>query len=178
MLHHARSPQSAREPRDVNALVAESLRLALHGPQGKGFEVRVRTEYAPVLESCPIVAVDIGRVLVNIMENALYSMRQKKQASRADYEPELSVRTVDHDDHVEVCIADNGSGIDPAIVARIFDPFFTTKPAGQGTGLGLSTSHEIVTLGHQGTMRVESEFGTYAAFVVTLPKRPANRPSL
>jgi signal transduction histidine kinase len=172
MLRHARGPQATRELGDLHAVLAESLQLALHGPQGRGLDVRVRTSGASSLEPVLIAPLDIGRVLVNVIENALYSMRQKKRARPADYEPEIVLHSVEHPDSVEVRITDNGMGIEPTIVGRIFEPFFTTKPPGQGTGLGLSISYEIVTVGHQGTMRVESEVGSHATFIISLPKQP------
>jgi signal transduction histidine kinase len=118
-----------------------------------------------------MASLDLVRVFLNVVENALYAMRQKASARGAGYTPELHVRTAPRGKEVEVRIRDNGMGIPEPVAGRVFEPFFTTKPPGQGTGLGLSLSHEIVVQGHQGTMRVESEPGAWTEIVVTLPRR-------
>jgi len=109
-----------------------------------------------------------------VVDNALHSMREKKRARagrEGGYDPELRVRTADRGDRAEVRIRDNGTGIPEDIVDRIFEPFFTSRPPGQGTGLGLSLSRDIVVEGHRGSMRVETAQGEYAELVITLPKR-------
>ncbi len=171
MLEHGRRSSGAREPADLNAVVAESVRLARGGPQGRGFEVRVVEAYAPALAPMEMAALDVGRVFLNVLENALYAMREKKKALGAAYAPELSVRTEARGSDVEVRIQDNGVGMPKKVADRVFEPFFTTKPAGQGTGLGLSLSREIVVLGHQGSMVVDSTEGEGTLVVVTLPRR-------
>lgn len=170
MLQHARRASGSRATADLNAVVDESVRLARAGAQGTPLEVRVVAEYDPAIGPLEMAPLDMGRVFLNVVDNALYAMRQKKRERGESYAPELRIRTADRGDHVEVCIRDNGTGVPKEVAARLFDPFFTTKPPGQGTGLGLSLSHEIVVQGHQGTMRFESEPGEYAAFVITLPK--------
>ncbi|WP_437288944.1 ATP-binding protein [Sorangium sp. So ce406] len=170
MLQHARRPSGERAPADLNAVVDESVRLARAGAQGGDLDVRVVAAYDPAIGPLEMARLDMGRVFLNVVDNALYAMRQKRRERGAGYAPELSVRTADRSDHVEVRIRDNGTGIPEKVAARMFEPFFTTKPPGDGTGLGLSLSREIVVQGHQGTMRVESEDGEYTEFVITLPK--------
>jgi signal transduction histidine kinase len=171
MLQHARRPTGERAQADLNAVVDESVRHARAGAQGGEADAHIVTAYDPAIGLVEMATLDMGRVFLNVVDNALYAMRQKKRERGASYAPELSVRTADRADHVEVRIRDNGMGIPKTIAARMFEPFFTTKPPGEGTGLGLSLSREIVVQGHQGTMRVESEEGEYTEFVITLPKR-------
>ena len=122
--------------------------------------------------ACEIVSHEIGRVLVNILNNAFYATAEKKNLSAARYSPAVSVSTQDAGDYVEIRIRDNGAGIPVDIREKIFDPFFTTKPAGSGTGLGLSLSYDIVVRAHGGSLLVESEPGEYAEFLIRLPKSP------
>ncbi len=171
MLQHARRPSGEREPADLNAVVAEGVRLGREGPQHKGLEVRVTEEYDRSIPQIDVSALDLGRVFLNVVENALYAMAQKKRALGGPYAPQLVVRTAAQGDQVEVRIRDNGTGIPTEVAARVFEPFFTTKPAGQGTGLGLSLSRDIVVEGHQGEMRVESAPGEWTEVVVRLPLR-------
>ncbi|WP_437962991.1 ATP-binding protein (plasmid) [Sorangium sp. So ce119] len=170
MLQHARRPSGERAPADLNAVVDESVRLARAGTQGGDLDVRVVAAYDPAIGPLEMARLDMGRVFLNVVDNALYAMRQKRREHGDGYAPELSVRTAVRGDHVEVRIRDNGTGIPEKVAARMFEPFFTTKPPGDGTGLGLSLSREIVVQGHQGTMRVESEEAEYTEFVITLPK--------
>ena len=177
MLQHARRSSSAREPCDLRAVVGEGVRLAREGLLGKGFDVIVVEEHDPAVGSVEIARLEIGRVVLNVVENALYAMREKARGAGGAYAPELRVHTEARGTHVEVRIRDNGTGIPADVEARLFEPFFTTKPSGQGTGLGLSMSHEIVVQGHQGTMRVETVAGEYAEIILTLPRATATRPS-
>jgi signal transduction histidine kinase len=170
MLLHTSRPAEAREARDLNTLVAESVSLGLCG-RGTQPEVRVEAEYAPSVGAVEMVGAILGRVFINIVDNALYAMRQKQQQLGEAYSPLLRVRTVDRGERVEVRIRDNGPGIPPDIAGKIFDPFFTTKPPGQGTGLGLSLSHEIVVRSHQGSLRMETDPGQFTEFIITLPRR-------
>ncbi|WP_437953703.1 ATP-binding protein [Sorangium sp. So ce296] len=177
MLQHARRPSGERAPADLNAVVAESVRLARAGAHGGDLDVRVVAAYDPRIGPVEMATLDMGRVFLNVVDNALYAMQQKKRERGVGYAPELSVRTADQGDHVEVRIRDNGTGIPKGVAPRLFEPFFTTKPPGEGTGLGLSLSREIVVQGHHGTMRAESEEGEYAEFVITLPKGSHSAPS-
>jgi two-component system, NtrC family, sensor kinase len=170
MLQHTRRPSGVREVADLNAVVAEGVRLAREGPQGKDMDVKVIEAYDRALAPMEMGRLDLGRVFLNVVENSLYALRQKKRERGAAHTPELRVTTADRGDHVEVRIRDNGTGIPKDAEGRIFEPFFTTKPTGQGTGLGLSLGHEIVVQGHQGTMRAESKTGEWAEIAITLPK--------
>ncbi|WP_157906440.1 ATP-binding protein [Sorangium cellulosum] len=176
MLQHTRRPSGERALADLNAVVDESVRHARAGAQCGELEVRVVAAYDPAIGPVEMAALDMGRVFLNVVDNALYAMRQKKRERGAAYTPELSVSTADRGEQVEVRIRDNGMGIPKDAAARLFEPFFTTKPPGQGTGLGLSLSREIVVQGHRGTMRVDSEEGEYTEFVITLPKENRGAP--
>ncbi|WP_223633028.1 FHA domain-containing protein [Corallococcus sp. EGB] len=171
MLQHARRAPGPREPVDLNALVAESVALGLGGMRGEALTVRLEAEYDPAVGPLELSRADVGRVIINVVDNALYAMRQKRQAQGAAYAPVLKVRTLARPEQVEVRLRDNGPGIPSESARRIFDPFFTTKPPGQGTGLGLSLSHDIIVQGHQGTFRMETVPGEFTEFVITLPRR-------
>ncbi|MRG92335.1 ATP-binding protein [Polyangium spumosum] len=170
MTQHARRTAGAREAADLNTVVTESVHLARKGPHGAGLELKVVAEYDPAIGPVEMVTHDMGRVFLNVVENALDAMREKQRERGPGYVPELRVSTAGRGDQVEVHIRDNGTGIPKRLEERIFEPFFTTKPSGQGTGLGLSLSHEIVVLGHQGSMRVETVPGEFAEFVITIPR--------
>lgn len=179
MMLHARTWSDAREGVDLNALVAESVNLACKQAPAPapGFEVIVDAEYDPEVGCVELVRGEMSRVFFNLVENARHAMLQKWRERGSVYCPTLRVRTLDRGDRVEVHMRDDGIGIPDAIVGRIFDPFFTTKPPGEGIGLGLSLSHDIIVQGHQGTIRVETAPGDFANFVVMLPKgaRPSGR---
>ncbi|NBD09299.1 FHA domain-containing protein [Corallococcus silvisoli] len=178
MLQHARRAPGPREEVDLNTLVAESVALGQGGMRGEPLPVRLDAEYAPDVGRLELIRAEVGRVIINIVDNALYAMRQKRQAQGAAYVPVLKVRTLARLDQVEVRLRDNGPGIPTESAGRIFDPFFTTKPPGQGTGLGLSLSHDIIVQGHQGTFRMESVPGEFTEFVITLPRRGGARSSM
>jgi signal transduction histidine kinase len=173
MLEHSRSGTSQREPTSLNPLVDESLRLAYHGLRKKHeeFTVQLTTEFDPSLPLVSVVPQDLGRVLINLCTNALHAVeeRQRREGVSATYQPEVVVSTHATPAGVEIRVRDNGVGMSEAVQAKIFQPFFTTKPAGEGTGLGLSLSHDIVTTGHRGTLVVESEEGRGTEFIVRLP---------
>jgi two-component system NtrC family sensor kinase len=115
------------------------------------------------------VGADLGRVLLNLLSNAFYAVRQHQQAGEPGYVPTVSVSTMRIGEKVEVRVADNGMGISPEVQQKIFQPFFTTKPTGEGTGLGLSLSHDIIAQGHGGTLTVESQLGQGTTFTICLP---------
>ncbi|MCC3151763.1 ATP-binding protein [Hymenobacter sp. BT770] len=177
MLEHSRTGTGQREATDLNALVDESLRLAYQGlrTKEKDFSARLTTSFDPTLPAVAVVSQDLSRVLINLFTNAFHALqaRQRQNAGPegpgADYQPEVTVTTHALPGKVEIRIRDNGTGMSEQVKARIFHPFFTTKPVGEGTGLGLSLSHDIVTTGHGGTLAVESEEGRGTEFVVTLP---------
>jgi len=154
----------------------EYVNLAYHGMRAtdSDFNVTVNREYDPKVESIEVVPQDIGRVLLNLLNNAFYAVQQRSEAGVPDYDPTVTVSTKRNAQRVEMAVADNGSGIPKHVRDRIFEPFFTTKPTGSGTGLGLSLSYDIVTKAHGGTLRVESTEGQGATFVITLPADPGN----
>jgi signal transduction histidine kinase len=178
MLQHSRGASGQKEPKDVNGLVDEYIRMAYHGFRSryKDFNVELDINLDPQAGSVLIVPQDIGRVLLNLMNNAFYAVYEKSKDKVPGYKPVVSIRTVvKHQrgvpegsrESVQIVIADNGIGIPATIRDKIFQPFFTTKPAGQGTGLGLSLSYDIMKA-HGGLMEVESEAGKGSTFSVTL----------
>ncbi|WP_233635905.1 sensor histidine kinase [Hymenobacter setariae] len=171
MLEHSRASTGERSLTDLNALCDEYLRLAYHGlrAKDKSFNATLHTDFAPVLPLVEAVSQDVGRVLLNLFTNAFYAVRQRQQAGEAGYAPSVGVRTRRVGDEVEVSVQDNGTGIAEAVRQKIFQPFFTTKPAGEGTGLGLSLAHDIITQGHGGSLTVTSQEGQGAKFTVRLP---------
>ncbi|MCP3097297.1 ATP-binding protein [Myxococcus sp. K15C18031901] len=177
MLMHARGKTGGRSESNLNAMLAESVRLAAGGRGYAELQVHVEAEYAPSLERTQVVGTDLSRVFINIVDNALYAMQQKRLRSGPEYVPVLRVQTQQTDQHLLVRIRDNGTGIREEDLARIFDPFFSTKPPGQGTGLGLSLSHDIVVQGHRGTLRAESVLGSFTEFIIALPNPAPAAPS-
>ncbi len=173
MLEHSRTSTGQRELTDLNALADEYLRLSYHGLRAKtkSFNAKLVTDYDPMLKPVFIISQDIGRVLLNLFNNAFYTVEQREKIESNGYELTVSVRTRQLSDGVEIRVSDNGTGIPAAIREKIFQPFFTTKPTGQGTGLGLSLSYDIITKGHGGSMSVESEEGKGTTFLVTLPEK-------
>jgi two-component system NtrC family sensor kinase len=173
MLAHSRQSTGERQPTDINALADEYLRLAYHGlrAKDKSFNATLQTDFAALLPLVPAVPGDLGRVLLNLFTNAFYAVQKRQQAAGAGYAPTVQVRTRRAGEEVEICIRDNGTGIPEAVQNKIFQPFFTTKPSGEGTGLGLSLAHDIITKGHDGTLAVESREGEFTEFVVRLPFR-------
>ncbi len=177
MLQHSRSSAGERSETDINALADEYMRLSYHGlrAKDKSFNATMEMDLAPELRHISVVSQDLGRVLLNLFNNAFYAVSEKKKNNPSDgYEPLVAVATrnvqlADGRDGVEVTIRDNGIGIPKAILEKIYQPFFTTKPTGQGTGLGLSMSYDIIHKLHGGEMRVETEEGAFAAFILTIP---------
>lgn len=177
MLQHSRTSTGKKEPADINHLCDEYLRLAFHGLRAKDktFNAKFETEFDPNAGKINMVAQEIGRVILNLINNAFYSVNEKKKLNLTGYEPIVTVSTkrlkdADGNDLVEIRVRDNGKGIPKDIIDKIFQPFFTTKPTGQGTGLGLSLSYDIVTKEHQGKIRVESKEGEWTEFIVQLPE--------
>jgi signal transduction histidine kinase/ligand-binding sensor domain-containing protein len=171
MLLHSRSSASAKEPTDLNALAEEYLRLSYHGlrARDKTFNATTQTNFDETIGKINIVPQEIGRVLLNLINNGLYAVAEKKKQQGNGYEPKVSVTTKKIGDHVEIIVRDNGNGITAKIADKIFQPFFTTKPAGQGTGLGLSLSYDMVKA-HGGEIKMETQAGEGTAFTVVLPK--------
>ncbi|MFD1470609.1 ATP-binding protein [Hymenobacter caeli] len=172
MLEHSRTSTGERAPTDVNQLADEYLRLAYQGLRAKDktFNAQLQTDFAPGLPLVEGVGADLGRVLLNLFSNAFYAVHQRQQANgQLGYVPTVSVRTKQVGDRVEIEVGDNGTGMPAEVQAKIFQPFFTTKPTGEGTGLGLSLSHDIIAQGHGGTLTVESQAGQGTTFTICLP---------
>jgi len=170
MLQHSRSSSGQKEPVDINALVDEYLRLAYHGlrAKDKSFNTALKTAFDEGVGTINIVRQDIGRVILNLLTNAFYVVDERKKQGIDGYVPTVSVTTQRTNDRVEIKIRDNGNGIPDNIKDKIFQPFFTTKSPGQGTGLGLSLSYDVIKA-HGGEMRVETKEGEFAEFTIMLP---------
>jgi signal transduction histidine kinase len=171
MLQHSRSSTSKKQPTDINALADEYLRLAYHGMKAKekSFNVDVKSDFDTTIEKVNVIQQDIGRVILNLITNAFYVVTEKKQQRGDNYEPIVIVSTQKAGDKVEISVRDNGNGIPQKVLDKIFQPFFTTKPAGQGTGLGLSLSYDIITKGHGGELKVETKEGEGSVFIISIP---------
>jgi two-component system NtrC family sensor kinase len=149
------------------------LNLAFHGARAEhpDFNIVLRRDFDPAVGELDLYPQELTRVLLNLFSNGIYAVHERLRAERApDYVPTLSIATRAADNRVEIRVRDNGTGIPETVRAKIFDPFFTTKPAGEGTGLGLSLSHDIIVKQHGGSIKVESEPGAYTEFIVTLPR--------
>jgi two-component system, NtrC family, sensor kinase len=170
MLQHSRSSTGTKEPTDVNALTDEYLRLSYHGlrARDKLFNAAMKTDYDQAIGNINIIPQDIGRVLLNLCNNAFYAVSEKEKQQPESYEPTVYVSTYKTGNKVEIRVNDNGNGIPQKIIDKIFQPFFTMKPTGQGTGLGLSMSYDIIKA-HGGELKVESKEGEGAEFVVLIP---------
>jgi len=187
MLEHSRSGASPRQPTDLNALVAEHLRLAYEAARATdpAFTAVLHQDFDPALPPVSVVAADLGRALLNLGTNAFYAVRERQRQQLAaaagpgdddpPYAPTVAVSTRRAADGqtVEIRVRDNGPGMPDSVRAKVFQPFFTTKPTGEGTGLGLSLSHDIIAQGHGGTLRVESREGQGTTFTVALPLNEA-----
>ena len=171
MLLHSRPGSGERRPVDVNSLVEESLNLAYHGARAekRDFTIRLHQNFDPAAGKVDMVPQEITRVLLNLISNGFYSATNRKTKLDGD-EPTLAVVTKDLGDRVEIRIRDNGDGIPKEVKGRIFNPFFTTKPPGEGTGLGLSLSYDIVVKQHAGSIEVDTQPGEFAEFRVILPR--------
>ncbi len=170
MLQHSRTSTGVKELTDINALADEYLRLTYQGlrAKDKNFNAIMKTDFDESIDKINIIPQDIGRVLLNLFNNAFYAVNEQKSKNLISYEPTVSVTTKKTDNHVIITVSDNGSGIPQNIVDKIFQPFFTTKPTGQGTGLGLSLSYDIVKA-HGGDIKVESNEGDGSEFIIQLP---------
>jgi signal transduction histidine kinase/ligand-binding sensor domain-containing protein len=170
MLEHSRSNSGIREMTDLNALADEYLRLCYHGlrARNKFLDVVMETDFDPAVGKINLVPQDFGRVLLNLFNNAFYSVGEKKQTLGEGFKPIVSVSTRKNKSTVLVIIRDNGTGIPKNIQDKILQPFFTTKPTGSGTGLGLSLSYDIIKA-HRGELKIESEEGEGATFIISLP---------
>jgi C4-dicarboxylate-specific signal transduction histidine kinase len=169
MLQHSQSSTGAKETIDINALTDEYLRLAYHGlrAKDKSFNAITKTEFDHRIDKINVVPQEIGRVLLNLINNAYYTVHEKKKVIQNGYEPTVTVSTVKDNGQVKIKVRDNGNGIPPKILDKIFQPFFTTKPTGQGTGLGLSLAYDIVKA-HGGEIKVETRENEGTEFTMVL----------
>jgi len=171
MLLHSREGSGEHRPVEINAIIDESLNLAYHGARAEkqGFNITLERDFDPAVGVADIYPQEVTRVLLNLISNGFYAATKRAVATNG-FEPRLKAVTRNLGDNVEIRIRDNGTGIPPDIQEKIFNPFFTTKPAGEGTGLGLSMSHDIVVKQHGGTIEVVTEPGSFTEFIITLPR--------
>ncbi len=178
MLQHSGKSTGQKQPTDINALADEYLRLSYHGlrAKDKSFNADLKTNFDKNLSAgdagvgkINIVQQDIGRVLLNLFNNAFYAVTEKKKIAGGSFQPTVSIETKKIDNNVQVTVADNGNGVPQSVIDKIFQPFFTTKPTGEGTGLGLSLSYDIITKEHKGTIKVESKQGEGSKFIIQFP---------
>jgi signal transduction histidine kinase len=158
-------------------MVSESLQLAYHGARAEkaGFNITLEQSLDPSAGELEVYPQEISRVLLNLISNGFYAaMARKAELNGAAYEPTISASTLNLGDRVEIRIRDNGTGIQPGVKERMFDPFFTTKPAGEGTGLGLSLSFDVVVKQHAGAIEVETQPGAFTEFRIVLPRTAAS----
>lgn len=170
MLQHSRTSSGQKEMTDINLLCDEYLRLAYHGLRAKDktFNAAMKTDYDESIGLIKIIPQDIGRVVLNLITNAFYAVTERKKLAVEGYEPIVAVRTKKYSDRVEVHVKDNGTGIPQKALDKIFQPFFTTKPTGQGTGLGLSLSYDIVKA-HGGEIKVTTAENKGTEFIISIP---------
>ena len=177
MLQHSRKSEGKKEPTNINALWDEYLRLAYHGMRAKDkeFNTQIKTEFDESVGKINVVSQDIGRVLLNLYNNAFYATNQKQKDENlkynpngSQYVPSVAIVTRKAGNKIEISVKDNGNGIPQNIVDKIFQPFFTTKPTGSGTGLGLSLSYDIIRA-HGGEIKVETKEGEFTEFIIQLP---------
>ncbi|MEZ4904833.1 MAG: ATP-binding protein [Spirosomataceae bacterium] len=173
MLQHSRTSTGEKDLTDLNALADEYLRLSYHGlrAKDKSFNATLITDFDPNLPKIEVIPQDIGRVLLNLINNAFYATQQRFRPldDKVEDSPKVTVSTQTLEKAVEIRVKDNGVGMSEEVKAKMFQPFFTTKPTGQGTGLGLSLAYDIITKGHGGTIDVESVEGEGTTFVIKLP---------
>ncbi|GAA4320069.1 hypothetical protein GCM10023149_19130 [Mucilaginibacter gynuensis] len=171
MLQHSRANNNIKEPTDINKLADEYLRLSYHGLRAKDktFNAELITDFGQGLPMVNIISQDVGRVLLNLFTNAFYAVQQKQKSLGGSFRPELKLTTSVSGKNLIIKVWDNGIGIPDAVKDKILQPFFTTKPTGEGTGLGLSLSYDIIAKGHGGKLEIDSKEGEYTLFTVILP---------
>jgi signal transduction histidine kinase len=178
MLLHSRAGSGDHRPADINALLDESLNLAYHGARAEkpDFNVILRRDFDETAGAIEVFPQEITRVLLNLISNGFYAIAERKSKNgNPGFEPLLSAATRNLGDAIEIRIRDNGTGIPAEVKEKMFDPFFTTKPAGEGTGLGLSMSHDIIVKQHGGTIDVTTEPGQFTEFRIVLPRTSDNQ---
>jgi C4-dicarboxylate-specific signal transduction histidine kinase len=170
MLQHSRNSSGTKEPTDINVVADEYLRLAYHGlrAKDKSFNATMKTDFDSTIGTINIVSQDVGRVILNLITNAFYAVTEKKKQASAEYEPTVTISTKKINNKVEIKVKDNGNGIPEKALDKIFQPFFTTKPTGQGTGLGLSLSYDIIKA-HNGELKVKTKEKEGTVFIILLP---------
>jgi two-component system NtrC family sensor kinase len=175
MLLHSREGSGERRPADLNAIVEDSLNLAYHGARAENqqFKIKLERSFDPAAGQVDLFPQEITRVFLNLISNGFYAAMKRKAEKRDGYEPALAAATRDLGDRVEIRIRDNGSGIPPEVKDKMFNPFFTTKPPGEGTGLGLSLSYDIIVKQHSGSIEVDTRPGEFTEFRVILPRMAA-----
>jgi two-component system, NtrC family, sensor kinase len=176
MLEHSRTSTGVKELTDINALADEYLRLSYHGlrAKNKSFNSDFKTDLEENLPKIAVISQDLGRVFLNLINNAFYAVGKREIESKAigeNFKPLVIVSTKNTDNQIVISIKDNGTGMPEAVKAKIFQPFFTTKPTGEGTGLGLSLAYDIITKAHGGELKVESKEGEYTEFTIILPQQ-------
>jgi two-component system, NtrC family, sensor kinase len=171
MLQHSRVSSGQKEPTDMNKLADEYLKLAYHGlrARDKSFNANFKTEPDNRIGEINVVPQEMGRVILNLINNAFYAVHEKQKQNLNGYQPTVTITTAKRNGKVEIRVKDNGNGIPQKILDKIFQPFFTTKPTGQGTGLGLSLAYDIITKGHGGALEVETKEGEGTEFIIWLP---------
>ncbi|MGI8600227.1 MAG: sensor histidine kinase, partial [Chitinophagaceae bacterium] len=180
MLQHSRKSSGQKEETDINALCDEYLRLSYHGlrAKDKSFNAILETHFDPAVGKVNVAGQDIGRVLLNLFNNSFYAVSERKKQNPdprlGNYEPTVYVSTEREGDHILIKVKDNGVGIPEKVLEKIYQPFFTTKPTGEGTGLGLSLSYDIITKGHGGEMKVNTKEGEGAEFLINIPVKYSN----
>jgi signal transduction histidine kinase len=179
MLLHSREGSGEQRSADVNSLVEESLNLAYHGARAEksGFNITLRRDFDEGAGTADLFPQEITRALLNLISNGFYAANKRKaENGEAEFEPVLLATTRSLGGFVEIRIRDNGAGIAPEVKEKMFNPFFTTKPAGEGTGLGLSMTHDIVVKQHGGRIDVETRPGEFTEFVIVLPRSGSPQP--
>lgn len=171
MLQHSRSSTGQKEQTDINVLCDEYFRLAYHGfrAKDKTFRSKFETDFDPSISKVKVVAQELGRVILNLVNNAFYAVNEKAKKNIEGYEPCVKLVTKNHKDSLEIRVSDNGTGMSSFMREKIFQPFYTTKPTGQGTGLGLSLAYDIITKAHGGELKVETTEGAGSEFIILLP---------
>jgi signal transduction histidine kinase len=171
MLQHSRTSTGVKEVTDINALTDEYMRLAYHGLRAKDktFNATMTTNFDESIKSINVISQDIGRVILNLITNSFYAIDEKKKKIGGDYTPTLSVTTKRINNKIEIIIWDNGNGIPKKLIDKVFQPFFTTKPTGEGTGLGLSLSYDIIKA-HGGELKINTEENKFTEISILLPE--------
>ena len=172
MLMHSQDRKGVYQDTHINTMLQEYISLAYHSTINnyKGFAAKIETNLDANVGNVKIIPQDLGRVFLNVVSNSLYALYNKKRKLGDSFEPMLTVKTINHQDNIEIVFRDNGTGIPQEMMDKIFNPFFTTKPAGEGTGLGLSICYDIVRNIHKGEIQVDSKEGEYTDFSIFLPK--------